>query len=96
MLHLLFQASSVSTRTQPLHITLSPSPVEVEDLRDYAQYLSYRNLGQRHQTRIYDFPDEQHAADASMHLQIVFRWEEGILVITRAQRPSPFFYESDE
>ncbi|KAH7695645.1 hypothetical protein AAVH_37294, partial [Aphelenchoides avenae] len=55
----LVEAHSVSMRTQPLRITVSPLRFEDEDLRDFAQYLSYRNRGSLWPMRTYNFPCEQ-------------------------------------
>lgn len=63
---------------------------EDEDLRDYAQHVSY----DRWPTRIYNFPCEQHGAVAAMRLQIMLHYNE--LILTRARHDSGlFFYTGD-
>ncbi|KAH7701466.1 hypothetical protein AAVH_31402 [Aphelenchoides avenae] len=89
------EASSVSTRTQPLRIMVSPWRIEDEDLRDFADHLSYRYRGTPGELRVYDFPAEQRGASAAMHLQIVL-FPSNMLGIYRARRPSRGFLESDE
>ncbi|KAH7723028.1 hypothetical protein AAVH_09501 [Aphelenchoides avenae] len=91
----LVEASSLSTRTLPLRITVSPARFEDEDLRDFAEHLSYRQRGTPRQARIYDFPGEQQGADAAMHLQIVLS-QGNRLELFRARRPNFFFHKSDE
>ncbi|KAH7722994.1 hypothetical protein AAVH_09466 [Aphelenchoides avenae] len=76
-------------RTRPLRITVSPVRFEEEDLRDFAQHLTYREHGAPRQLRIYDFPVDQQGADAPMHLQIVLH-SDNTLETIRAQRLSPF------
>lgn len=85
----------MSKRTQPLQIVVSSVSFEEEDYRDFAQLLSYFRRGRPRQQRIYDFPAEQHGTDAAMHTQIVLI-EDITLVMLRARRPNPLFYESDE
>ncbi|KAH7698862.1 hypothetical protein AAVH_34039, partial [Aphelenchoides avenae] len=85
----LVEASSASTRTQPLQITVSPFPFEEEDLRDFSQYLS-RQRGEPYPFRVYDFPVEQQGADAAIHLQIVLH-PGNTLTMLRAQRPNSYF-----
>lgn len=85
----------MSTRTQPLRIAVSRSHVEEEDLRDFAQYLSYGNDLVYGRLRIYDFPDKQRGTVAPMHLQIVLS-RGGRLELIRAQRPHDAFYKPDE
>lgn len=88
-------ASSVSLRSEPLRIIVSPARFEEEDLRDFAQHLSHAGRGRPGQLRIYDFPGEQHGAIAAVHLQIVLERDNRLEMI-RAQRPNPFFYKSDD
>ncbi|KAH7708161.1 hypothetical protein AAVH_24589 [Aphelenchoides avenae] len=90
----LVEANTSSTRTQPLRIFVSPCSVVEEDLRDFAQHLSYRHRGMPYETRIYDFTDEQQ--NAPKHLQIVLHAENNELEMICAQRPDPLFYKSDE
>ncbi|KAH7723001.1 hypothetical protein AAVH_09473 [Aphelenchoides avenae] len=78
-----------------LRIVVSPVRFEEEDLRDFAQHLSYRQRGWPGQERIYDFPGEQHDADAAMDLQIAL-FPGDRLEVVRARRPNPLFRESDE
>lgn len=85
----------MSTRTHPLRVIVSPVPVEDEDLRDFAQHVSYRQRGTPEQLRIYDFPGEQHGAINAMHLRIVLH-PNNKLVMLRAQRHHEFFQDSDE
>lgn len=85
----------MSVRTRPLRIIVSPSPVEDEDLREFAQHLSLHRRGESWQIRMYDFPGEQQGAVAAMDLQIVLRSEGNKLVLIRARRPHNFFYKSD-
>ncbi|KAH7714711.1 hypothetical protein AAVH_17910 [Aphelenchoides avenae] len=91
----LIEASALSTHTQRLQICVSPIRFKDEDLRDFAQHLSYRNRGETFQQRIYDFPGELHGADDAMHLQIVLSQENDGLEIIRARRPDPLFCEPD-
>ncbi|KAH7723027.1 hypothetical protein AAVH_09500 [Aphelenchoides avenae] len=91
----LVEANTVSVRTRPLRIIVSPSPVEDEDLREFAQHLSLHRRGESWQIRMYDFPGEQQGAVAAMDLQIVLRSEGNKLVLIRARRPHNFFYKSD-
>lgn len=83
-------------RSRPVRILMSPSSVEDEDLRGYAQNLSYRGRGQPTQCRIYDFSTEQHGAPLEMRLQIVLSSACGTLKVIRARRQYPFFTKSDE
>ncbi|KAH7723029.1 hypothetical protein AAVH_09502 [Aphelenchoides avenae] len=91
----LVEASFMSTRTLPLRITVSPARFEEEDLRDFAQHLSYRRRGTPHEERIYDFPVEHQGADAAMRLQIVLS-KGNRLELFRAHLPNFFFHKSDE
>ncbi|KAH7723015.1 hypothetical protein AAVH_09487 [Aphelenchoides avenae] len=92
----LVEASSMSLRTQSLRIAVFPLRfVEEENLRDFAQHLSYRHRGMPHEVRIYDFPGEQHGAVAAVHTQIVLH-SDNILEMIRARRPNPVFDVSDE
>ncbi|KAH7723016.1 hypothetical protein AAVH_09488 [Aphelenchoides avenae] len=84
----LVEASSVSRRTRPLRIIVSPSPVEQKDLRDFAHHLS-----SRYGLRIYDFPGVEHAG--GMHLQIVLQ-PGNLLQMLRAPRAHYVFYKPDE
>ncbi|KAH7695654.1 hypothetical protein AAVH_14524 [Aphelenchoides avenae] len=84
----LVEASTVSIRTRPLQITLSPSCVEDEELRDYAQYLTYRTA--QWQRRIYNFPCNRHGAVTAMRLQIVL--EDEMLILIHARHDSSQFY----
>ncbi|KAH7725295.1 hypothetical protein AAVH_07088 [Aphelenchoides avenae] len=94
----LVEASSVSKRSLPLRIIVSR--VEAEDLRDYAQNLSYRARGRPEQLRIYKFPDEQHGAVPAIHLQIVLHPDNRLELIRAPRSPlrafRPRFYEADE
>ncbi|KAH7720487.1 hypothetical protein AAVH_12020 [Aphelenchoides avenae] len=90
----LVEASSVSMRALPLRIIVSPVRVEDDDLRDFAQLVSYRYRGTPVQKRIYDFPGEQHGAVAAMHLQIVLHADNKLELI-RAQRTHWLFHNSD-
>ncbi|KAH7708156.1 hypothetical protein AAVH_24584 [Aphelenchoides avenae] len=92
----LVEASALSTHTQRLQICVSPIRFKDEDLRDFAQHLSYRNRGETFQQRIYDFPGELHGAAGAMHLQIVLSQENDGLEMIRALRPDTLFYEPDE
>ncbi|KAH7696287.1 hypothetical protein AAVH_36644, partial [Aphelenchoides avenae] len=83
-------ASSVSVRTRPLRITVSPVCFEEEDLRDYAQYLTYRDRGRPWQQRIYSFPCTQRGAVTSTRLQLVLERE--TLILSRARQGSLRFY----
>lgn len=83
-------------RTQPLRIVARPSLVEEEDLRDYAQQLSYcRGRGMPWQEHIYDFACEEHGPAGAMRLQIVLNSIVGLQMI-RARRSARCFYDPDE
>lgn len=82
-------------RTRPLRILVRPLRFEEENLRDFAEHLSYRKRGQSRELRIYDFPGEQSGTDASMHLQIAL-FPGDRLELVRARRPNHRFRESDE
>ncbi|KAH7723030.1 hypothetical protein AAVH_09503 [Aphelenchoides avenae] len=82
----LVEASAVSMRTRWMRIVVCPSPVGDEDLRDFAQHLSYRNRVKPWQYRIYNFPSEHHGSDAAMHTQIVLH-PYNSLQLTHAQLP---------
>ncbi|KAH7715513.1 hypothetical protein AAVH_17093 [Aphelenchoides avenae] len=104
----LVEASALSPRAHPVRIYLYPSPVEVEDLRDFAQHHSYMfpDEPEEEQEEMYDFPGKPHGADAAMDLQIVVRpcpdqlRQPGTsLIMIRAQRPHDFFfapYDADQ
>ncbi|KAH7699053.1 hypothetical protein AAVH_33844, partial [Aphelenchoides avenae] len=85
-------ASTASARTQALRVVVSQVRFDEEDLRDFAQNVSYRDRGMPWETRIYDFPDGQHGAGAAMHLQLVLHPDKRLEMI-RAQRPNPLFYQ---
>ncbi|KAH7710428.1 CBN-AGL-1 protein [Aphelenchoides avenae] len=89
------KANSVSMRTSPLRIAVSPLRLEDEDLRDFAERLSYRHRGQPPQLRIYDFPAEQQGAFAAMRLQIALH-PGNRLELNRAPLPNLYFYKPDE
>ncbi|KAH7708157.1 hypothetical protein AAVH_24585 [Aphelenchoides avenae] len=89
------QASSASTRTQPLRIVVSSTSFDDDDFRQFAHCLSYRDRGQPRQVRIYDFLGEQHGAITAVDLQIVLHSDSTIEII-RTRRPDCFFRESDE
>ncbi|KAH7708165.1 hypothetical protein AAVH_24593 [Aphelenchoides avenae] len=91
----LIEASSVSKRTKPLRIVVGPPRFEEEDLRDFAQQLSYSFRGKPYQQRIYNFPGERHGPVAAIDLQIVLH-NDHTLELIRARRPHTLFYESDE
>ncbi|KAH7714137.1 hypothetical protein AAVH_18532 [Aphelenchoides avenae] len=79
----------MSMRTRPLRISVSPLPIKEEDLRAFAQHLSYRESPRR-PLRIYEFPAKQHEEDAAMNMQIVLR--PGIeLEMNRARAQTPSF-----
>lgn len=81
-------------RTQSLRVFLRPVHFENEDLRDFAQRLSYRYRGTEIETRIYDFPGKQHGKVAAMDLQIALQCD--TLTMIRARRPNAYFQSSDE
>lgn len=88
------QAISASMRTQSLKIQVSPVTVADEDLRDFAEHLSYAYRGQSYQQRILDFPAEQQGADAAMHLRIVLHSHDNTLVLLRAPSSDRVFHHN--
>ncbi|KAH7702551.1 hypothetical protein AAVH_30289 [Aphelenchoides avenae] len=88
----LVEASSMSMRVRPLRITVSTVRFEDEDLRDYAQHLTYSGPGCP--KRIYHFCCKQHGAVTAMCLEIVLEGSE--LIMSRARHGSLRFYEADE
>ncbi|KAH7705606.1 hypothetical protein AAVH_27183 [Aphelenchoides avenae] len=90
----LVEAISASMRTQSLKIQVSPVTVADEDLRDFAEHLSYAYRGQSYQQRILDFPAEQQGADAAMHLRIVLHSHDNTLVLLRAPSSDRVFHHN--
>ncbi|KAH7723017.1 hypothetical protein AAVH_09489 [Aphelenchoides avenae] len=90
----LVEASTVSVRTQPIRIDVSPLRFGWKDLPEFEQYLSDRDRRHSWQLRIYNFPGEKHGAVAAMHTQIVLHPDR--LQMIRARRPSCLFYELHE
>lgn len=67
-----------------------PVRFDDEDLREYAQHLTYHDRGSWWRKRIYDFPCEQRGAATAMRLQIVLQYE--TLILTRDRHDSGYFY----
>jgi hypothetical protein len=83
-------------QTLRIEVGLYPRRIEDEDLREFAQHVSYRDRDTQSEKRIYYFPGEQRGEDAAMDLQIVLEPRYNTLRMIRARRLSRFFYKADE